>query len=317
MSETPGVELYRSASGGFELAVKTDGEAVWLSRGQLALLFGRDVKTIGKHLLNAQREELDGIATVAKFATVQREGDRLVERQVEHYNIDMVLSVGYRVKSAEGVHFRRWANDVLRRYVLEGSALNERRLQELGSIVQVLSRSSDELVAGVAEVVDRYLPSLRTLRDYDNGKIDESPGTAPTWQLTYEEARSVIDQVAAEFPADTFFGGERGGSLRGVIATIYQGFGGVELYPTVQSKAANLLYLVIKDHPLTDGNKRSAAALFVHFLQRNGALTGPGGSSLISNNALAAITLMVAMSDPKEKELMIALVVSMLADASA
>ncbi len=313
MSVTPGVELYRSASGGFEMAVLSDGETVWLSRAQLATLFDRDVKTIGKHLANARREELEGLPVVAKFATTAADGKSY---QVEHYNIDMVLSVGYRVKSAEGVHFRRWANDVLRRYVLEGSALNERRLQELGSIVQVLSRSSDELVAGVAEVVDRYLPSLRTLRDYDNGKIDESPGTAPTWQLTYEEARSVIDQVAAQFPADTLFGGERGGSLRGVIATIYQGFGGVELYPTVQSKAANLLYLVIKDHPLTDGNKRSAAALFVHFLQRNDALAGPGGSSLISNNALAAITLMVAMSDPKEKELMIAFVVSMLSDAS-
>lgn len=313
MSETPGVELYRSASGGFEMAVLSDGETVWLSRAQLATLFDRDVKTIGKHLANARREELEGLPVVAKFATTAADGKSY---QVEHYNIDMVLSVGYRVKSAEGVHFRRWANDVLRRYVLEGSALNERRLQELGSIVQVLSRSSDELVEGVAEVVDRYLPSLRTLRDYDNGKIDVSPGTSPTWQLTYEEARSVIDQVAAEFPADTLFGGERGGSLRGVIATIYQGFGGVELYPTVQSKAANLLYLVIKDHPLTDGNKRSAAALFVHFLQRNDALAGTGGSSLISNNALAAITLMVAMSDPKEKELMIALVVSMLSDAS-
>jgi prophage maintenance system killer protein len=309
MSETPGVELYRSASGGFEMAVLSDGETVWLSRAQLATLFDRDVKTIGKHLANARREELEGLPVVAKFATTAADGKSY---QVEHYNIDMVLSVGYRVKSAEGVHFRRWANDVLRRYVLEGSALNERRLQELGSIVQVLSRSSDELVAGVAEVVDRYLPSLRTLRDYDNGKIDVSPGKSPTWQLTYEEARSVIDQVAAEFPADTLFGGERGGSFRGVIATIYQGFGGVELYPTVQSKAANLLYLVIKDHPLTDGNKRSAAALFVHFLLRNSALAGPGGSSFISNNALAAITLMVAMSDPKEKELMIALVMSML-----
>ncbi|MBX9718960.1 MAG: virulence RhuM family protein [Microbacteriaceae bacterium] len=314
MSETPGVELYRSASGGFEMAVLSDGETVWLSRAQLATLFDRDVKTIGKHLANARREELEGLPVVAKFATTAADGKSY---QVEHYNIDMVLSVGYRVKSAEGVHFRRWANDVLRRYVLEGSALNERRLQELGSIVQVLSRSSDELVAGVAEVVDRYLPSLRTLRDYDNGKIDESPGTAPTWQLTYEEARSVIDQVAAEFPADTLFGGERGGSLRSVIATVYQGFGGVELYPTVQSKAANLLYLVIKDHPLTDGNKRSAAALFVHFLERNGTLAGPGGVPRISNNALAAITLMVAMSDPKEKELMIALVVSMLTNGAS
>lgn len=316
MSESPGIELYRSAAGDVELAVRADGETVWLSRAQLATLFGRDVKTIGKHVLNAQREELAGVSTVAKFATVQREGDRSVERQVEHYNIDMVLSVGYRVKSAEGVHFRRWANDVLRRYVLEGHALNERRLHELGSIVQVLSRSSDELVAGVAEVVERYLPSLRALRAYDNGEIDEVLGTSPTWQLSYDEARTVIDRVAAEFPVDVLFGGERGDALRGVVATIYQGFGGVELYPTVQSKAANLLYLVIKDHPLTDGNKRSAAALFVHFLQRNGALDGPGGVPRISNNALAAITLMVAMSDPKEKALMIALVVSMLDDES-
>lgn len=177
MSETPGVELYRSASGGFELAVLSDGETVWLSRAQLATLFDRDVKTIGKHLTNARREELEGRPVVAEFATTAADGKTY---QVEHYNIDMVLSVGYRVKSAEGVHFRRWANDVLRRYVLEGSALNERRLQELGSIVQVLSRSSDELVAGVAEVVDRYLPSLRALRAYDNGQFDESPGTSPT-----------------------------------------------------------------------------------------------------------------------------------------
>lgn len=311
MSESPAVELYRSASGDVELSVRTDGETAWLSRAQIAALFGRDVKTIGKHLANARREELAGLPVVAKFATTAADGKSY---QVEHYNIDMVLSVGYRVKSAEGIHFRRWASDVLRRYVLEGHAIDERRLLELGSIVQVLSRSSDELVAGVAEVVERYLPSLRALRAYDNGEIEQVAGTAPTWQLAYDEARSVIDRVAAEFPADTLFGGERGDALRGVIATIYQGFGGVELYPTVQSKAANLLYLVIKDHPLTDGNKRSAAALFVHFLQQNGALYTAGGVSRISNNALAAITLMVAMSDPKEKELMIALVISMLSD---
>lgn len=312
MSNTPGIELYPTSSGGFELAVHADAETVWLSADQLVALFGRDKSTISRHLRNVFVEgELDRDGVVADFATTAADGKTY---SVVHYNLDVIISVGYRVKSVEGVRFRRWATQVLRSYLLEGVALDTRRLEQLGSIVQVLSRSSDELVAGVAEVVDRYLPSLRRLRDYDNGKIDESPGTTPTWQLTYEEARSVIDQVAAEFPADTLFGGERGGSLRGVIATIYQGFGGVELYPTVQSKAANLLYLIIKDHPLTDGNKRSAAALFVHFLQRNGALASPGGSSLISNSALAAITLMVAMSDPKEKELMIALVVSMLAD---
>lgn len=314
MSTSPGIELYRSATGDVELAVKADGETVWLTRAQLAMLFGRDVKTIGKHVTSAQREELEGLPTVAKFATVQNEGDRTVTRQVEHYNLDMVLSVGYRVKSAEGIHFRRWATTVLHQYVIDGVVQNERRLEELSSIVRVLSRSTDELVAGVAEVVTRYLPSLRSLRAYDDGDIPTPEGSTPTWQLTYDEARALIDQVRDEFPADTLFGGERGDALRSVIATLYQGFDGAELYPSVELKAANLLYLVVKDHPLTDGNKRSAAALFVHFLQRNRMLIDAHGETRVSNNALAAITLMVAMSDPREKELMIALIASMLAD---
>lgn len=311
------IELYRSQDGSFALEVRADDESVWLTRQQLASLFGRDVKTIGKHIANAHREELADVRTVAKYATVQREGDRDVERTVEHYNLDMVLSVGYRVKSAEGVHFRRWATSVLKRLTIEGVAINERRLEQLGAIVQILSRSTDELVAGAAEVVARYLPSLRTLRDYDEGSIEPTPGLPPTWTLTYEEARSVVDRVADEFPDDTLFGGERGGAFRGVVETLYQGFGGQELYPTVQEKAANLLYLVVKDHPLSDGNKRSAAALFVHFLARNGVLDGARGVPVISNTALAAITLMVAMSDPKEKELMVALVVSMLSSDTA
>ncbi|MCY7412672.1 MAG: virulence RhuM family protein [Salinibacterium sp.] len=311
MPEDSGIELYRAASGEFELSVHTDGETVWLTRIQLGTLFGRDVKTIGKHVLNARREELDGMAVVAKFATTASDGKNY---QVEHYNLDMVLSVGYRVKSAEGVHFRRWANGVLKRYMLKGVALNDRRSKDLGSIVNVLSRSSEELVAGVAEVVATYLPSLRARRSYDEGHFAPASGGAPSWTLTYDEARTVIDQVGSEFPADALFGRERGDALRSVVATIYQGFGGVDLYPTVQSKASNLLYLVVKDHPLTDGNKRSAAALFVHFLARNGALDDARGVPRISNNALAAITLMVAMSDPREKELMIALLSTMLAD---
>lgn len=317
MNAAHSVELYRSSSGDFELAVQTDSETVWLSAEQLVSLFGRDKSTISRHLRNVFGDgELDREAVVAEIATTAADGKTYA---VAHYNLDVVISVGYRVKSIEGVHFRRWATQVLRRYVLNGVALNARRLEQLGSIVHVLSRSTDELVAGVAEVaevVERYLPSLRALRAYDEGEIEHAAGTLPTWVLSYDEARAVIDQVGAEFPADTLFGGERGDALRGVIATIYQGFGGVELYPTVQSKAANLLYLVIKDHPLTDGNKRSAAALFVHFLQRNDALSGGGDTPRISNNALAAITLMVAMSDPKEKELMIALVVSMLVGES-
>ncbi|UOE45671.1 virulence protein RhuM/Fic/DOC family protein [Agromyces larvae] len=311
MPDVESVELYRSATGEFELAVRTDGESVWLTAEQLVQLFGRDKSTISRHLRNVFSEgELEREAVVADFATTATDGKTY---RVAHYDLDVVISVGYRVKSPEGVRFRRWATQVLRRYLLEGVALNERRLEQLGSLVRVLSRSTDELVAGVAEVVARYLPSLRALRAYDEGEILPAAGIEPFWTLTYGEARAVIDEVGAEFPDDTLFGGERGDALRGVVETIYQGFGGVELYSTVQEKAANLLYLVVKDHPLSDGNKRSAAALFVHFLARNGALDDAHGVPLISNNALAAITLMVAMSDPKEKELIVGLLVSMLA----
>lgn len=310
----PKVEIYTAPDGAMHLEVRADGETVWLTRQQLAELFGRDVKTIGKHVSNARREELEGIPTVAKFATVGTEGDRLVKRQVEHYNLDMILSVGYRVKSPEGVYFRRWATNVLRRYVIEGAALNERRLDELGSIVKILSRSTDRLVAGVADVVAGYLPSLQLLRDYDEGDLGDVRGHAPEWTLTLDEARLVIAQVRRDFESDVLFGNERGDALAGVIGAIYQGFAGQELYPGAEEKAANLLYLVVKDHPLSDGNKRSGAALFVTFLGRNGLLGDEAGAT-INNNALAAITLLVAMSDPKEKDLMIALITRMIAES--
>jgi len=308
------VEFYTTPDGVTNLEVRTDGETVWLTRQQLAELFGRDVKTIGKHVGNALQEELEGIPTVAKFATVGIEGSRRVERKVEHYNLDMILSIGYRVKSAQGIHFRRWASDVLRRYVVEGAALDERRLDELGSIVTILARSTDQVVAGVADVVAGYLPSLKLLHDYDEGDLGEIRGRAPAWKLTLEEARAIITRLREDFPSDALLGRERGDALAGVIGTIYQGFAGQEIYPTVEEKAANLLYLIVKDHPLSDGNKRSGAALFVTFLSRNGVLKGAGGS-VISNNALAAITLLVAMSDPKEKALMIALITRMISES--
>lgn len=282
---------------------------MWLTRKQLAELFGRDIKTIGKHIANAQREELAGLPVVAKFATTASDGKTY---QVEHYDLDLVLSVGYRVKSAEGVRFRKWANNVLRRYVIDGAALNERRLSEIGTIVSVLARSNDELVSGVADVLSTYVPSFSLLRDFDEGSILAWPNTAPDWSLTVEGARDIIRRLAQRFPNDQLFGNERGDGLEGIIGAIYQGFGDHELYPTVEEKAANLLYFVVKDHPLSDGNKRSAAALFVTFLDRNNALIGRDGHQRIANNALAAITLLVAMSDPSEKELMIALIIRMI-----
>ncbi|WP_413335056.1 RhuM family protein [Brevibacterium sp. GP-SGM9] len=303
------IELYITKDGNTSLEVRTDAETVWVTRHQLAVLYGRDVKTIGKHVANALREELADSPVVAKFATTAADGKTY---QVEHYDLDMVLSIGYRVKSAEGVHFRRWANDALRRYAIDGVALNERRLSEIGKIVNVLARSDDEVVAGVADVLLTYIPSLTLLRDFDLGHIDPLPEAEPAWALSLEEARNIIWRLAQEFPNDRLFGKERNEGLEAAIGAIYQGFGNQELYPTVEEKAANLLYFIVKDHPLADGNKRSAAALFITFLDRNNALVNGDGSTRVANNALAALTLLVAMSDPQERDLMIALIKRMI-----
>ncbi|MFT4258212.1 RhuM family protein [Microbacterium sp.] len=320
MTEEPSGEviLYQRDDGAPALEVRLDAETVWLSQQQIAELFGTTRENITMHLRNVFDEgELDRQATSKDFLQVRQEGTRTVRRSVVHYDLDAVISVGYRVKSKVATQFRIWATERLRDYLVQGFAINEQRLEQLGAIVQILARSQDELVAGGADVLAEYLPGLTLLRDYDEGSIDNAPGSVPDWTLTLVEARSVIAQVAAEFPDDGLFGRERGDALDGVIGAIYQGFGGQDLYPTVEEKAANLLYLVVKDHPLSDGNKRSAAALFVTFLARNGLLAGVGGTPRITNNALAAITLMVAMSDPREKDLMVSLIVRMITEGAA
>ena len=295
-----------------QLEVRFVDQQVWLNRQQLAALYGRDVKTIGKHVNNALSEELDGISVVAKFATTAADGKSYL---VEHYNLDLILSVGYRVKSPEGIKFRQWASRVLSQYALDGVALNKQRLEELGSIVRVLRRSDNELVSGVADVIAEYLPGLELLREYDEGQIQNTKyGTTPGWQLDLDQARQVIAQVGSKFPQDRLFGIERSEQLEGIIAAIYQGFGDADVYPTVEEKAANLLYFIIKDHPLSDGNKRSAAAIFVTFLERNKILFDNKGLQKVSNNALAAITLLLATSDPREKDLMVALVMRMVSN---
>lgn len=317
MAEEPigEVVLYQQDDGSPALSVRLDADTVWLTQAQIVKLFQSSKANISEHISHIFDEgELDSGATVRDFRTVREEGSRAVTRTLTYYNLDVILSVGYRVKSKAATQFRIWATERLRDYLVQGYAINEQRLEQLGSIVQVLSRSSDKLVAGVADVLAGYLPGLTLLRDYDEGTLDAQPSAVPDWTLTLSEARDVIRRLAAEFPADGLLGRERGAALEGIIATIYQGFGGQDLYPTVEEKAANLLYLVVKDHPLSDGNKRSAAALFVTFLARNGMLSSDDGSPRIGNNALAAITLMIAMSDPKEKELMVALLVRMLAD---
>ena len=291
--------------------VRIEGETVWLSQRQMGELFGVDVRTISEHLSNVfSSGELEKEATIRKVRIVRREGTRNVTRSVEHYNLDAIISVGYRVKSATATQFRIWATKRLREYLVQGYSINQQRLEQLGQIVEVMARADNHLVAGTGEVLSAYLPSLQALRDYDEGTLSdsESTGNAPVWQLTHAEAQAIIARTRSEFPQDRLFGIENGDKLKSVVATIYQSFAGEDLYPTTEQKAANLLYLMVKDHPLVDGNKRSAAALFIEFLAQNNLLFSADGTPLVSNNALAAMTLMVAMSNPKEKDLMVALV---------
>ena len=299
--------------------VRIEGETVWLSQRQMSVLFDTSSDNVGLHLKNIYAEgELLEEATTEDFSVVRQEGARQVRRSVRHYNLDAIISVGYRVKSATATQFRIWATKRLREYLVQGYSINQQRLEQLGQIVEVMARADNHLVAGTGEVLSAYIPSLQTLRDYDEGTLSdsESTGNAPVWQLTHADAQAIIARTRSEFPQDRLFGLENGDKLKSVVATIYQSFAGQDLYQTTEQKAANLLYLMVKDHPLVDGNKRSAAALFIEFLSRNNLLFSADGTPLVSNNALAAMTLMVAMSNPQEKDLMVALVERLISPAA-
>ena len=305
------IAIYQPHADQPAIDVRLEGETVWLSQRQMGELFDVDVRTISEHLSNVfSSGELEKEATIRKFRIVRREGTRDVTRSVEHYNLDAIISVGYRVKSATATQFRIWATKRLREYLVQGYSINQQRIEQLGQIVEVMARADNHLVAGTGEVLSAYIPSLQTLRDYDEGTLSdtESTGNTPMWQLTHADAQAIIARARSEFLQDRLFGLENGDKLKSVVATIYQSFAGQDLYKTTEQKAANLLYLMVKDHPLVDGNKRSAAALFIEFLSRNNLLFSADGTPLVSNNALAAMTLMVAMSNPQEKDLMVALV---------
>lgn len=307
------VALYRLSDGSPALQVRLDKDTVWVTQADLVRLFDSSKANISEHITNIFNDgELSAEATIRNFRTVRHEGSRQVERTLTYYNLDMILSVGYRVKSKTATQFRIWATDRLRDYLVKGYAINEQRLEQIGQVVSILSRSTDTLVAGTADILTTYLPGLELLRDYDAGEVSTSPNATPGWALTIDEARAVIAGLRSAFPGDDLLGNERGEGLHAVIGAIYQSFAGQDLYPTVEEKAANLLYLTVKDHPLSDGNKRTAAALFVSFLDRNHMLADEHGRPHISSNSLAALTLMVSMSDPKEKDVMIALVTRMI-----
>ena len=297
------------------LPVQVSTDTVWLNRSQLAELFGRDIKTIGKHIGNALKEELEESEVVAKFATTTRHGaieGKTQTHLTEYYNLDMIISVGYRVKSKRGVEFRRWANNVLKQYIMQGYAVNQKRLNDLGSVVRLLQRTESSLDAKqVLTVVEKYSTALDLLDSYDHQTLKRPKGNVSTYVLTYEECRKVIDSMRFGTESD-LFGLEKDESFKGSIGNIYQSFAGEEIYPSLEEKAANLLYFVTKNHSFADGNKRIAATMFLYFLDKNDILFA-NGEKLIDDHTLVALTIMIAESRPEEKEIMIDVIMNCIA----
>ena len=303
-------ELITFKDGTLELNVPVswEQETVWLTRNQMAELFDRDVKTIGKHINNALKEELDN-STVANFATVQMEGGREVERNIEHYNLDMIISVGYRVKSTRGVQFRKWANSILKQYIIQGYAVNTSRMNQLGEVIRIMKRTENSLDAKqVLSVIEKYSLALDLLDDYDHQTMKRPDGNKTVYILSYEECRQVIDNMKFSTDSD-LFGNEKDDSFKGSIGNIYQSFAGQDIYPTLEEKAANLLYFITKNHSFSDGNKRIAATMFLYFLDKNGILFADG-NKLIDDHTLVALTIMIAESKPDEKEMMISVIMN-------
>ena len=293
-----------------KLPVNVENGSVWLNQNQIAKLFDRDIKTIGKYISTALKEELDNIeSTVAEFATVQMEGNREVERNVEYYNLDVIISVGYRIKSKRGVEFRRWANSVLKQYILNGYAVNDIRIRQLGEVIRIMTRPENESDSRqVLSVIEKYSSALDLLDAYDHQNMTRPEGNRATYILSYEECMDVIQSMRFGDESD-LFGKEKDDSFKGSIGNIYQSFGEREIYESLEEKAANLLYFITKNHSFFDGNKRIAATMFLYFLDKNKALF-IDGQKKIEDAALVALTIMIAESRPEEKEMMISVVMN-------
>ena len=301
---------------GVKLEVNMKDETVWLSLEQMAKLFDRDKSVISRHIKNALEEELNN-STVAKFATVQKEGTREVTRNIEYYDLDVIISVGYRVKSKNGVIFRKWANKIIKDYLLKGYVVNQKRLEYLEKtikLIDIAGRIDTELkgteAKEIIKVINNYSNALNLLDDYDHKRITKPNGTKDNKKITYEECMNIVGKLKFNNDSD-LFALERNEGLKAIIGTIYQSFDGNDLYSTIQEKAAHFLYLITKNHTFIDGNKRIAAALFIYFLEFYNILYKENGQ-VIDNNTLVAITLLIAQSNPKEKDILIDLVMNFL-----
>lgn len=313
------IVIYQTIDGETSIDVRLEGETVWLSANQMALLFGRDEKTIRKHINNVFSEGELVKENNTHFLRVDN-----VKQAVAFYTLDVIISVGYRVKSQRGTQFRIWANKVLKDYLIKGYAINDKitqkKYKELSQLVHILGRTinsqpelSNQENLDLVNVVTDYTYALDTLDryDYQELKIDKTT-SENKFQATYENAMETILNLKKKFGGSWLFGNEKDDSFKSSIGQIYQTFDGIDLYPSVEEKAAMLLYLVTKNHSFSDGNKRIAATLFLWFMQNNGILYNPDGSKRISNGALVALTLMIAESRPEEKDVMVKVVVNLI-----
>ena len=303
-----------------KLEVNMKDETVWLNREQMAKLFDRDVKTIGKHINNALKEELEDEVVVANFATTTKHGaieGKTQTKEVEYYNLDMIISVGYRVKSKNGIIFRKWANKILKDYLIKGYAVNEKRLEYLEKTVKLIDIASrnleglDEVGASdIIKVLQSYTKSLDLLDDYDHKSLTKPKGTKSDEKITYKNCIDIIKTLKFNEKSD-IFAVEKDKGLESIIGNIYQTFDGVDVYESIEEKAANFLYTCVKNHVFVDGNKRIAATLFIYFLQFYDILY-VNKKAIIDNNTLASLTLLIAESNPKEKEIIVQLIMNFL-----
>ena len=305
MQKNNEIVIFETEDKSIRLEVPVEQETVWLTQAQMIGLFGRDQSVIYRHINNAFKEELDKESNMQKMHIANS------DKPVAYYSLDVVISVGYRVKSNRGVEFRKWANSVLKQYILQGYAVNHNRIAQLGEVIKIMKRTQNELDSQqVLNVIQKYSKALELLDSYDHQTMKRPKGNAATYELTYEECMDVISQMRFGDESD-LFGKEKDDSFRGSIGNIYQSFAGQELYPSLEEKAAHLLYFVTKNHSFLDGNKRIAATMFLYFLDKNGVLF-TDDEKLIDDHTLVALTIMIAESKPEEKDMMITVIMNCL-----
>lgn len=318
------IVLYTTDDGDTQLEVKLEKDSVWLTQSQMAELFGIDRTSILRHIRNVYKsEELEELSTCAKIAQVRIEGKRKIQRDIPYYNLDMIISIGYRVNSRKATSFRRWATSILKQYLIKGYAIDQRRLDhydELKDVVRLMSRAltlqdkvSDGEYVGLFNVITDYVYALDTLDRYDYQTLGiEKTTKEEPFHATYDNAMDAINALKVKFGGSQWFAKEKDDSFKSSIGQIYQTFGGQDLYPSVEEKAAMLLYLIVKNHSFIDGNKRIAAMLFLWFMEKNGILYSVDGRKRIADNTLVALTLMIAESRTEEKDVMVKVVVNLI-----